>query len=141
MSIESKLKAPFKKIHWRISHKTKDGKKAMVLAYVNARDVMKRLDEVCGIDGWQCVYPFEGCCEISIKFGDEWVTKSNGAGHTQVEGEKGGYSDAFKRAASLWGVSRYLYYLGNSWVPIDDKDRFTPPPLPAWAQWKESDDA
>lgn len=134
MTITEQLKAPFdpKVVHWRIGHKAKSGDKAMVLAYLDSRDVMKRLDEVCG-DMWQDRYPFKGCCEIGIKIGDEWLWRSNGAGETQVEAEKGEYSDAFKRAAVLWGVGRYLYYLKNYWVEIDQYGNFTPPQLPTWA--------
>tara|TARA_R110000851_G_scaffold284617_1_gene438177 strand:- start:1290 stop:1529 length:240 start_codon:yes stop_codon:yes gene_type:complete len=39
----------------------------------------------------------------------EWVWKSDGAGETSIEGEKGGFSDAFKRAAVHFGYARELY--------------------------------
>lgn len=108
MNIED-LKIPFpaKQVHWR------QGGGGKQLAYINSRDVMKRLDDVCGVN-WQCRYPFPGCCEIGIKIDDEWLWRSNGAGETSIEGEKGQYSDAFKRAAVTWGVGRYLYYLTAS---------------------------
>lgn len=137
MNMFDELAMPFdpRVVHWRIGQKSKKNpKKAMVLAYVDARDVMKRLDAVVGPDGWQCRYPFEGCCEIGIKCGDEWVWKANAAGTTQVEAEKGQASDAFKRAAVLWGIGRYLYYLKNSWVDLKNEyGDFDPPPLPEWA--------
>lgn len=142
MSITEQLKEPFdpKIIHWRVGATTQDKSKGIALAYVNARDVMKRFDEVCG-DSWQVEYPFEGCCRIGIKIDSEWLWRSNGAGETQVEGEKGRYSDAFKRAAVLWGPARYLYYLPNEWVPIKSQGRshviVTPPTLPPWALPKE----
>lgn len=145
MSITDQLKAPFdpQVIHWRCGPTTKDKSKGIALAYVDARDVLKRLDEVCG-DLWQCRYPFAGCCEIGIKvpildkdneiIGSEWVWRSNGAGATDIEGEKGQYSDAFKRAAVCWGIGRYLYYLPNVWVALDQyKNIITPPELPKWA--------
>lgn len=138
MSITSALKAPFdpKIIHWRVGATSKDKTQGIALAYVDSRDVMKRLDDVCG-DDWQVEYPFEGCCRIGIKIGGEWLWRSNGAGETDVEGEKGRYSDAFKRAAVLWGVGRYLYYLKNQWVPIKPAGRSyqlaQTPQLPAWA--------
>lgn len=89
---------------------------------------MERLDDVCKVEGWQCRYPFLGCCEISICIGSSpqgaiWVTKSNGAGQSDIEAEKGQYSDAFKRAAVLWGVGRYLYDLPNTWFPIEPHGR------------------
>ena len=133
--IIEELKKPFdpKVIHWRVGAMTKSKDKGIALAYLDARDVMKRLDDVCG-DLWQCDYPFEGCCRIGIKVGDEWVWRSNGAGETNVEGEKGQFSDAFKRAAVLWGVGRYLYYLPNEWVEIDQYKKLArTPTLPRWA--------
>ena len=98
---------------------------------------MQRLDDVVGPENWSCKYPFTGCCEISIHVYGRWVTKSNGAGESDFEGEKGQYSDSFKRAAVLWGVGRYLYDLPNEWVPIQARGKSyvlsVTPKLPAWA--------
>lgn len=129
------LKEPFdpRVISWRVGATTGDKSKGIALAYVDARDVMKRLDDVCGLE-WQDRYPFAGCCEIGLKINGEWLWRSNGADETNVEGVKGQFSDAFKRAAVLWGVGRYLYYLPNVWVPLNDKRAIIKPPeLPAWA--------
>ena len=43
----SQLSIPFpvNKIHWRVGATTKDKSKGIALAYVDARDVMKRLDD------------------------------------------------------------------------------------------------
>ena len=144
MSITDQLKQPFdpKVIHWRVGATTGDKSKGIALAYINARDVMKRFDEVCG-DLWQVEYPFDGCARVGLKIGDEWVWRANGAGETNVEGEKGKFSDAFKRAAVLWGVGRYLYYLPNEWVALTPKGRShvikNPPSLPKWALPKAED--
>ena len=141
LDIFEELKAPFppQLIHWRPG--ATSGTKCIALAYLNARDVMKRLDDVCGLE-WQCRYPMEGCCEIGIKAGDEWIWRANGAGETNIEGEKGQYSDAFKRAAVLFGIGRYLYYLPNVWVEMDARKRIiTPPTLPSWALPKEQNNA
>ncbi len=141
-SITKKLKEPFEAslIHWRVGATSQDKKTGIALAYINARDVMKRFDDVCG-DNWQVDYPFKGCCRIGLKINDEWLWRSNGAGETDIEGEKGVYSDSFKRAAVLWGVGRYLYYLENNWVPIKPQGRshviVTPPTLPRWALPKQ----
>jgi len=115
------LSKPFppESISWRVGARTKDKKSGIALAYIDARDVMERLDEAVGAENWQCRYPFKGCCELSIKIGDEWITKSNCAGETQVEAEKGEASDSFKRAAVLWGIGRYLYDLPNVWVELN----------------------
>jgi hypothetical protein len=142
MSLEQ-LKEPFpaEQIHWRVGATTKDKDKGIALAYLDARNVMERLDEVVGPENWQCEYPFLGCCRIGIRatsdFETGWIWKSNGAGATDIEGDKGIYSDSFKRAAVLWGIGRYLYDLPNVWVPLEAKGRThvikNPPNLPTWA--------
>src|SRR3546814_10518376 len=71
---------------------------------------MRRLDDVCGPAGWQDSYAETGkgrlICTISILCGDQWISKSDGAGDTAVDGEKGAISDAFKRCAVKRGVGR-----------------------------------
>lgn len=125
--LEDKLKKPFpvEKLSWRVGQKNKDKTKANMLVYIDARDVMDRLDEVCGQDGWSDQYENIGgrmVCTISIKTENGWVSKTDGAGDTDIEGEKGGLSDAFKRAAVKWGIGRYLYNAANyiTWVSCKD---------------------
>ncbi len=130
------LRKPFppERISWRVGPTTQDKKKGQALAYIDARDVMSRLDEVAG-PYWQCAYvPMPNgtcCCSIGLKIGDEWVWRSNGAINLTDSDkpdqkemtEKGSYSDAFKRAAVLWGIGQYLYDLDSPWVELDDKKR------------------
>ncbi|MBO9624127.1 MAG: hypothetical protein J7500_15575 [Sphingomonas sp.] len=119
------LAAPFPAdaIHWRAQSLTSDGDKAMALAYIDARDVMDRLDAVCGSANWQDSYTetVKGrlICALQIRIDGEWITKSDGAGDTDVEGEKGAISDSLKRAGVKWGIGRYLYNLGNVWAPCE----------------------
>src|SRR5690606_35602811 len=61
-------------------------------------------------------------CKLGINVDGAWVWKSDGAGDTQVEAEKGGISDAFKRAAVKWGIGRYLYDLDAPWVPCETRE-------------------
>jgi len=122
------LKRPFppEKISWRVGSMTQDKKSGMALAYIDSRDVQDRLDEVCGVEGWQCSYPHANgktVCSIGIKVGDEWIWKADGAGDSDIEAEKGALSDSFKRAAVKWGVGRYLYDLDSPWVQLDDRKR------------------
>lgn len=122
------LAAPFppQAVSWRVGSTTQDKKKGMALAFIDARDVMERLDAVCGPGGWQCNYPHANgktVCSIGIKAGDEWIWKSDGAGDTDVEAEKGALSDAFKRAAVRWGIGRYLYDLPSPWVELEPAGR------------------
>lgn len=135
------LSAEFPKeaIHWRAQTLTKAGDKALALAYIDARDVMDRLDQVCGPSGWTDSYVESAkgrvICTISIKCGDEWIAKSDGAGDTNVEGEKGGISDAFKRAAVKWGIGRYLYRMDSVWAPCESYDKND---RKVWKAWKGS---
>jgi len=109
-------------ISWRAQSLSPDKKSALALAYIDARDVMDRLDEICGPENWQDRYEFHGprtVCYLSIRVNDEWVTKADGAGDSDVEAEKGAISDALKRAAVKWGIGRYLYSLKSPWVPCE----------------------
>jgi hypothetical protein len=125
----TKLSAPFKpeEIEWRVGSTTQDKKKGMALAYIDARLVMERLDAVCGPDGWQCRYLAIGekktCCEIGVRVGEQWIWKADGSGDTDVEGEKGAFSDSFKRAAVKWGIGRYLYDVSSPWVELEPAGR------------------
>lgn len=125
----AQLAAPFPPdaISWRVGSTTQAKDKGMALAYIDARDVMDRLDAVCGPGGWERRHPHVAgttTCEIAIWVeGRGWVVKSDGAGDTQVEAEKGSLSDAFKRTAVNWGIGRYLYDLPNTWVELEPAGR------------------
>jgi hypothetical protein len=110
-------------ISWRVGA-TSNGK-GLALAYIDARDVQRRLDDVCGKGGWQCRHEASTgtkiTCHIGINIDGEWIWKSNGAGETAVEADKGAYSDAFKRAAVMWGVGEYLYHINSPWVEMDGR--------------------
>jgi hypothetical protein len=143
MNLE-KLHEPFlpSQVHWRVG--AVKGDRGIALAYLDARDIMDRLDSVCGSENWQVEYPFVGCARIGLYVPQDtvdqvgnlvakdfrWVWKSNGAGETKVEGEKGQYSDAFKRAAVLWGIGRYLYDLDAPWVSLEN-NKIAPSEFPA----------
>jgi hypothetical protein len=117
-------------VSWRVGSTNKEKTSGMALAYIDARDIMGRFDDVCGPFGWQnehVVAP-DGkkvTCRIAVKSPEtgEWVWKSDGAGETDVEGEKGSYSDSLKRAAVAWGVGRYLYGLASPWVELKPSGR------------------
>lgn len=124
------LKAPFapEKISWRIQGKPyeKDGKwSGRALAYIDARDVMNRLDDVVGAENWSVQYYDAGkrvFATLSILVEGQWIAKTDAAGDTDVEAEKGAVSDALKRAAVVWGVGRYLYDLDAPWVECKVRD-------------------
>jgi hypothetical protein len=138
----AQLKNPFPvdKVKFRVGATSADKSMAIALAYIDSRDVQKRLDEVVGISNWRSrMERFEGgfICTIDIKINGEWVSRSDAAGDTHVEPIKGGASDALKRAAAQWGVGRYLYYLPNQWVRTKKIGRTVvlaeKPKLPQWA--------
>jgi hypothetical protein len=137
-----RLSAPFppEKVSWRVgvSNKKKRQRetgdnnakatKGQVLAYIDARDVMDRLDDVCGPAGWQNRYTHadkKTICEIGVYHEGQWIWKADGAGESDIEAEKGALSDSFKRAAVRWGVGRYLYHLPTPWVDLDEREQIT----------------
>lgn len=147
-----KLKDPFPEqdIEWRPG-KTKIDKagkpKAEVLAYVTARAVYDRLDDVFGPENWTATYVRDAdgvMCKLTILCDNRPVIKMDGSEHTQFEKYKGGISSALKRAASVWGVGRYLYSLpkmyaqfvpkfepGCEWMQIDGQFfAWKPPKMP-----------
>lgn len=139
--ISQKLKRPFdpKALSWRVGATNGDKTQGIALAYIDARDVMQRLDDVMGLN-WQCKYSHANgktICDLALKLDGEWIWRAGGAGDTDVEAEKGAISDAFKRAAVLFGIGRYLYSLPNKWVPIKAAGRSyalaETPSLPGWA--------
>ena len=114
---------PAKDLEWRLqtSGKTSDNKIwAMALVYVTNRAIQQRLDEVVGVDRWKNEYdsaPEAGIiCGLSIKFGEEWITKWDGAEKTKIDPLKGGLSNSMKRAAVQWGIGRYLYNIEATFV-------------------------
>ena len=56
---------------------------------------------------------------------DQWRWRSDGAGDTAYEADKGAISDSTKRAAVSWGVGRHLYDIkannpsGQVWIKCD----------------------
>jgi len=144
--IIAKLSEPFAadEIEWRAGSTNQDKTRALALAYINARAVMNRLDEILGAENWSDSYQVitgEGkrgyICTLALRLNNEWITKADGADESDFEATKGGLSDAFKRAANKWGVGRYLYNLEAIWAPCEPVGKSVKitkvPVLPAWA--------
>lgn len=99
---------------WRVQSTTKDSKWDIVVPYVDARQVQQRLDDVVLPQNWQNTIELEsGTASISILINGEWIGKSDIGTDSAVEKEKGKASDAFKRAAVLWGMGRDIYSIGS----------------------------
>lgn len=141
--LQEKLSVPFlpSEIEWRIGATNKDKTSGIALPYITNRAIMNRLDETVGISNWKNEFFIQDkakICGISIRIGDEWITKYDGADDTNIEATKGGISNAMKRAAVQWGIGRYLYKLPTMWVGIEPngksyKIKGKPPELPNWA--------
>jgi len=142
MNLEDlKKEIPFK---WRVQSTNQWG--AQCVAYIDARDVQDLLDDVCKPYGWQCKYSeHKGnlFCSIGIRdrrmmpdrpiqnksitdYGD-WVWKEDCGTESNVEKQKGEASDAFKRAAVMWGIGRFLYSMPIIKLDVVDvKGKFFP---------------
>lgn len=140
------LRAPFapQEHSWRAQQVARSGETAQALCYITSRAVQNRLDDVCTPAGWESSFTETPAgrviSTISINMGDRWVSKSDGAGATAMEGEKGGLSGAFKRAAVMWGIGRYLYELPAVWAECEvARDRDGGLQLrngkPVWKRW------
>lgn len=137
------LSMPFDPSEVKFKPAVVSGNRAMALAYVDARVIQDRLDDVLGVTGWQDDYEVlpdnSVVCRLRLKLGDEWVTKVDVGGPSeQPDGGdrmKAAFSDALKRAAVKFGVGRYLYRLPAQWVDYDPQKRqlLRAPVLPDWA--------
>lgn len=142
--IQAALAAPFDpdEIKWKPGKVS--GNRCLGLAYIDARLVQDRLDDVLGIGNWQDAYTIDGSgsveCRLSLKLNGEWITKCDiGSLSEQPDAGdklKAAFSDALKRAAVKFGVGRYLYALKSMWCDFDPVKKFitNPPELPAWAR-------
>lgn len=95
---------------------------ASVLLYKTARTDANLLDETVGPENWQNDFKsIDGKMFgfISIKCGDEWVSKSDSGSEGNIEAEKSLASDAFKRAGFKWGIGRELYTAPFIWISSD----------------------
>lgn len=138
-------------IEWRLQQAgEKNGRIwGIGVPYVTNRAIQDRLDAAVGPGNWKNEFspgPAGGLlCTLSIRVGDEWIGKVDGAENTDIEGVKGGLSGAMKRAAVQWGIGRYLYALDEFFVQVNERGKlrgktkqgtdfkWDPPQLPAWA--------
>lgn len=114
---------------WRVQSRTKDRSKAICTAYIDARDVMNVLDKYCEY-GWESEFKEVNgfiFCGITIHTADSFLTRwdagmrveNNPDDQMYDQAGKSAASDAFKRAAVMWGVGRFLYDLPMVTLPCD----------------------
>ena len=156
----AELEVPFETcvIEWRVTNTGNDGKRGQIVPYANPRAYTDRLNTLFTPAGWTRKYTvntsanFERAkdkkivakilvtCELTIfdlgshsATGEEFADSEYAL--TAAEAQ------AFKRAASCFGLGRYLYYFTGVWVDLDERKRPTNvPQLLGWATpqgWRE----
>ena len=134
-------------IEWRVQSQTSTGK-LIVVPYINNRCVMHRFDAAFGPENWTSefreiangficrltitiVIPTQ---KISVENGTDYIEhnsrtiyREDGASKTNIEPEKGGISDAMKRAAVQFGLGRCLYDYPRVFIECEGKF------IPDWA--------
>jgi hypothetical protein len=121
----SRLAEPFEPQHitWKPGHTTKDGGKCMAMAYADLRAYQDRLDAILGLE-WSVEYLPWGDSRVIARLTINGVTRAS-TGEMEAQDEKNGMggtvaeAQAFKRAAAMFGMGRYLYDLPSEWVEFD----------------------
>jgi Rad52/22 family double-strand break repair protein len=143
LPLAERLSAPFDPSEVKFKPQVVKGNRALALAYVDARAIMDRLDEVLGVENWQDRYELlpdnSVMCRLRVRIDGQWISKSDvGSPSEQPDGGdrlKAAFSDALKRTAVKLGIGRYLYRLPQQWADYDAQKRqfVTTPQLPDWA--------
>ena len=156
----TQLAEPFdpSEIKWRVTHTNRDGNRGAVIAYADPRAYTDRLNQIFTPAGWTRSYQVSTVssvtrmkrdkliqtgkvlvtCTLTITglgchtgSGEEWADEQNAM--TTAEAQ------AFKRAASCYGLGRYLYNFAEMWVPLNEyRQPVELPDLPNWALPKGS---
>jgi hypothetical protein len=151
----TQLAEPFQpaEIKWRVTHATHDGSRGAVIAFADPRAYTDRLNQLFTPSGWTRNYDVTTVSAVSrqkrdkiIQTGKVLVTCTltiarlgthSGSGEQWADEQNAMTSaeaQAFKRAASCFGLGRYLYNLPETWVPLDGQGKPTRlPSLPEWA--------
>lgn len=119
-------------IEWRVQSQTSTGK-LIVVPYINNRCVMHRFDAAFGAENWTSEFREISngfLCRLTVTINDRTIYREDGASKTNIEPEKGGISDAMKRAAVQFGLGRCLYDYPR--VMIECEGKF----IPDWAYAK-----
>lgn len=122
-------------LEWRVRGLDADGRTARVRPQLPVREVLRRLDEALGVDGWSNAYrPLPGdalACELTI----DGVVKTAVA--APVPGRGGAAEladDALVRAAELFGLRPAVDQESDYWSEVDPETGallYDPEPHPA----------
>ena len=94
---------------------------------------MHRFDAAFGAENWTSEFKEIAngfLCRLTVTINDRQVYREDGASKTNIEPEKGGISDAMKRAAVQFGLGRCLYDYPRVMIECDGKF------IPDWAYAK-----
>lgn len=151
--LAERLRQPFEPadLEWRVTRSgmRNDGQGpwAVVAPYVNRAALINRLNQVCGLDGWQTdtrmqdghvavgvgirvrhVYDFQE----QLVTDEAWVWRWDGTGHleadpphfTPADAGKGDFSMAFKRACEQFGIATYLREVTDAFAIFNTEGRY-----------------
>ena len=119
-------------VEWRVQSQTNTGK-LIVVPYINNRCVMTRFDAAFGAENWTSEFREISngfLCRLTVTINKREVYREDGASKTNIEPEKGGISDAMKRAAVQFGLGRCLYDYPRVFIECEGKF------IPDWAYEK-----
>lgn len=135
--ILSILRAPMKRIEWRLGSTSKDGRFVRLIPYIDQREAHERLDHAFGLrystDYRQCD---EGViCRITAVLPDGFTVHREEVAGYPVSKEhklasdmrfKGAASDSLKRCLHAFSAGRQLYYLPKYWIPYNPEISYIP---------------
>lgn len=107
----------------------RDGKvyySTKVVLFKTAIGCQAILDELVGPMNWQRTHTtMDGKTFCTVSIWDDtkrdWVSKQDVGTEQNFEKEKAAASDSFKRACTLWGIGRELYYIRDVRVEIPEE--------------------
>ena len=151
----AELEVPFDptQIKWRVMRTSNDGRSGLILPFADPRAYTDRLNQLFTPAGWTREYTIstvpsltrvdKGKVIVTSKVlvatavtitrlgshtgtGEEWADRENAVTAADAQ--------AFKRACSCFGLGRYLYSCGETWVKLNGRGvPLTLPVLPEWA--------
>lgn len=118
---------PFDECDIKLKPAMVKGNRCLALAYIDARLVCDKLDEVVGFNNWKDEFTLlpggSVECRLSVRVAGEWITKCDVGSESEQPDEgdrmKAAYSDALKRAAVKFGIGRFLYRRPQQWMDYD----------------------
>jgi hypothetical protein len=151
----AQLEVPFDpgQVKWRVMRTSNDGRSGVVLPFADPRAYTDRLNQLFTPAGWTREYTIStvpslcrmerGKSIVTSKVmiatgvtinrlgshtgtGEEWADRENAVTTADAQ--------AFRRACACFGLGRYLYSFGETWVKLDHRgEPLALPVLPAWA--------